>query len=406
MEQPHVVGLSPFLTTYAQGHHLPYHLRAYELLSEVTQTAYVGQEDSVESKKWFSPKFPRKMSKPKPSIKQKKFNTILKSVSSARTSFFIYEGSLYWIILAIRYMQGNINSTFIVNLFDSKVTTLRLTGTFRIFWIAFYKFIIKYSRGRLILSADNKKYFKVIKSALGENGTAYLPLFPSVKAIGKPNLVKNEKILISIRGPEGKKFLRKLAPLIRSSNQIIVHGLSREYVNEIGLPLAQISAQVPDFADYVQSSLQLSKCVLLYETGSYANQSSGRLIDFHEMGIKTIVPEGNALAEEFEKCPLIENFSYLDASKVGSFINDKQSQVKQICTCKSRSQQFQTSFSKVLAGNVQERVFARELNGPSSPLFTLIKIFLDFFAFLTSQGRFTWSNILDHCIQLFRMNHR
>ena len=163
---------------------------------------------------------------------------------------------------------------------------------------------------------------------------------------------------------------------------------------------------MPDFADYVQSSLQLSKCVLLYETGSYANQSSGRLIDFHEMGIKTIVPEGNALAEEFEKCPLIENFSYLDASKVGSFINDKQSQVKQICTCKSRSQQFQTSFSKILAGNEQERVFARELNGPSSPLFTLIKIFLDFFAFLTSQGRFTWSNILDHCIQLFRMNHR
>ena len=405
MEKPQLIGLSPFLSSQAIGHHLPYHSRAYQLFSMIADTKYVGKISQIETDTWYLKKFPKGMSRPKPLISQGKFNAILNSSAAQETSlFYVYEGSIYWAVLAMRHMQNNYKSAFIVNLFDSRTTTMRLTGRNRFAWIFLYKIIIRLCKGRLTYSVDNLTYYELLKNAIGDSNVVYIPLFPSFELIEPTHSYKNNKILISIRGPEGKKFLTELAPFISKDKRIVVHGLSSEYLLEIGLPLAQVSSHIPIFADYIKSCHETSKCLLFYETGNFSYQSSGRLIDFHELRLTTLVPEGSALKKEFGNCGLVQGFDYKDLNRVVKFINDSNALQNHECNCRPRAEQFQKTFLQQIEKKTTENVFAERLGWSSIILSLSIKFIMDVMSLLTLQGRLSFGNIRDHARELFGSN--
>jgi hypothetical protein len=404
VKKPQLIGLSPFLSSDAFGHHLPYHSRAFQLLSEIGETKYIGKRGNLNSESWYLAKFPKEMTRPRPLITQGKFDSILNTTKADKNSlFFVYEGSIYWAILAMRYMQNHNNTAFIINLFNSKITTLRLTGKFRVVWITLYKFILKQSNGRMTYSADNFKYFETLRKILGEANLLYLPLFPSFKSGRQEKLDRNSNILISVRGPKGKRFLSQLAPYIKYDARIVVHGLSKEYLLDIGLPLAQVSGHIPNFEEYVKSCLKVSKSILFYETGKYSYQSSGRLIDFHELRIPTLAPEGSAHINEFQNCKLIQAFDYQQVTAVVKFIQNELNQPNPDCNCQPREEQFRKAILKEIEKK-NEKVYCEEFNWYTKILSKSIKLSIDGLSFATLQGRLTFENFRDHIRQHFRTN--
>ena len=402
MKKPQLIGLSPFLSTDAIGHHLPYHSRAFQLLSEIAETKYIGRLGKLDSESWYLAKFPKEMARPRPLITQGKFDSILNlTKTNSNSLFLVYEGSIYWAILAMRYMQNHNNTAFIINLFNSKTTSLRLTGKFRFVWISLYKYILKQSKGRLTYSVDNFKYFETLKQILGEANLLYLPLFPSLKRGEQEKLDQNRNILISVRGPKGKRFLSQLAPYIKSDTRIVVHGLSKEYLLNIGLPLAQVSGHIPNFDAYVESCLEVSKSILLYEAGKYSYQSSGRLIDFHELHIPTLAPHGSAHINEFQNCKFIQEFDYQAVTGVVEFIRNELIQPNPDCNCQPRAEQFQKAILKQIEKN-NEYVYCEKFNWYTKILTKSIKFSIDSLSFATLQGRLTFENLRDHVRQHFR----
>jgi hypothetical protein len=330
-----VVCLSAHLREGAKGHLHQYHKSLHNLLDKHFDVVYFGGEDTHQNSKqnWFSPVLPKSLSKPSPRVSSFWLKGFLKKTTRITTGpclFYIYEGSIYWLILALKILQKNSSCVIVVNLFNSRKTVDRLTGRDREIWIRLYKWILGEGNGRILLAADNQKFFSKLLQIFPDMFVNYIPVIPSLtletKLIGNPS-----DTIILIRGEYGKKILRIIAPHIKNSPGISVHGLDRGTLNEIGLIEAKVSTGGLKEREYKDKYNEYSSCVFLYDISDFEYQSSGRFVDAHFAGIPTLVPASTAMAEEFPDCSLVVRFNEDNYISIVDFIRNPPPLLKHSC---------------------------------------------------------------------------
>jgi hypothetical protein len=330
-----VVCLSANLREGANGHFYQYHKSLHGFLDKHFDVVYIGGEDSHQNQElnWFFPILPKSLSKPAPRISNSWMTSFINKSQSIWTGpslFYIYEGSIYWLILALKIVQKKGSTVFLVNQFNSRKTVNRLTGKNRIIWLGLYKWIIQESKGRVLLAVDNQKYFTQLSQIFPEGFVKYIPIVPTLPL--DVALKKNPlETVILIRGDYGKRILRSIVPQIMNSTQISVHGIEQKTLNKIGLTKATVSTGGLTYDDYKEKYSQYAKCVFLYDPSDFAYQSSGRFVDAHFAGIPILVPAVTAMAEEFPECSQIVRFDENDFDSVVDFICNPTPPVEHSC---------------------------------------------------------------------------
>jgi len=330
-----VVCLSAHLRAGAQGHFHQYHKSLHNLLDKHFDVVYFGGEDPHQNPKqnWFSPVLPKSLSKPSPRVSSYWLKNFLNKTTKITTEpclFYIYEGSIYWLMLALKILQKNSSCVIVVNLFNSRKTVDRLTGRNREIWIGLYKWILGEGNGRILLAADNQKYFSMLSQMFSEIYVKYIPVIPSLTLDVKLSKSPSETIIL-VRGEYGKKILRIIAPHIKNSPNICVHGLDRRTLDEIGLVQAKVSTGGLKESEYKEKYNDYSRCVFLYDLSDFEYQSSGRFVDAHFAGLPTLVPASTAMAEEFPDCSLVVRFNEDNYVSIVDFIRNPPPLLKHSC---------------------------------------------------------------------------
>lgn len=221
-----IIGLSPNLHMHAIGHYLPFHYRFFQVLKGFLPVQYWGSDlEGNDSSNWFQGLLPRNLSRPIPTLRWSELKGIHEKgihKDEVRRTFFVYEGSLFWAMFANRFVQRKLNGTFLVNLFNSRVTAKRLSKPIvGAIWKSVYRTLLEYEPGRLIFTYDNSRYGSLLKEKLGSNFIRPLTLFPSINISDEDySLPTGDQILIVVRGREGREILAQIAPKIKKKSTI------------------------------------------------------------------------------------------------------------------------------------------------------------------------------------------
>jgi hypothetical protein len=227
-------------------------------------------------------------------------------------------------------VEKNDSAFFLINLFNSRKTMSRLSGKNRLIWLKIYNWILKEAKGRVLVAADNLKYFRTLTQIFPEGSVRYIPLVPSLP-LDETIKGSASETLIVVRGEYGERILKSIAPHIEEIAQLSVHGLDKMRLIEIGLMKASVSTGNLTHSDYIDKYSQYAKCVFLYDPSDFAYQSSGRFVDAHFAGVPILIPGTTAMAEEFPDCPLIQIFYEDSLASIIDFVKEQYLPEKHSC---------------------------------------------------------------------------
>jgi hypothetical protein len=326
-KQTKLVCLSPHLREGAGGHFYQYHKSLYLEFSQNFDTTYVGldSQPTPPNNAWFLTLLPESLEKPVPRVTASKLLQIIEratGTNSPKCIFYVFEGSLYWLLLGLKIIFRKPESVIVINQFKSAKAIRRLTGNYKFFWSFIYQKVLEAGRGRILISADNQKFFRKLCEIFPNEYVKYIPIIPSLPQ--DFHVKKNRKrILIVVRGKKGRNLLRDLAPSLAGIDDIIVHGLGREDLDAFGLSHVSISGGNLDSIEYSDSYKEMDKCLFLYDNPDFEYQSSARFVDSHFAGVPVMVSKKNAMAHEFEGCTLVSTFEDGNISTIIDFFEHK-----------------------------------------------------------------------------------
>jgi hypothetical protein len=392
-----IVCLSAHLRIGANGHFHEYHRALNACLSKIHRTVYIGLEAELLDNEsiWYLPLIPKSLGKPRPRITISRLKNVIDEVEEVvdgSSVYYIFEGSLYWLLLTLKIASQKKSSIFIVNQFNAKQTIARLTGRYKAAWLQAYKIILVAGKGRLMLSADNYKYYSRLRELLSDEFVKYLPITPSIPP--DFDFRKNGKeSLILVRGVAGYKLLRQLAPMLEHNDNIKVHGLGRKDLDGMGLKKVSISKGNLDSLSYFKSYENMTSSVFLYDPEFFAFQSSARFIDSHFGGIPVLVPKESSMAIEFKNCHLVSTFDYSDPTPIVDFLNNHNH--KSICNCDDTRNGFIKEFKTIILASEDNFDARVQLNNSTRCLLTSVVCSLNFLSYCTLGGTLNILSVID-----------
>ena len=392
-----LVCLSPYLSDYAAGHFYEYHRSLFLALSQEFDIAYVGSDFRAAKldSDWYMPLFPKSLGKPIPRVTTRKLNQILEDVPAMHDStsiYYVYEGSFYWLILGLKIVLRKPGSIFVINLFKSDRSVKRLTGRNNFFWRFAYSKVLQAGNGKILVSADNQKFFSKLNKILPQGYVWYLPLTPSLPRELK-NIASGSKILIVIRGAKSRDMLQTLAPHLIAIENLFVHGLGRSDLDSMGLSHVSISVGNLNSAEYHKGYTELARCLFLYDISDFEYQSSARFIDCHYAGVPIMVSRDFSMAQEFHNCTLVHAFDDNAISAILSFIKSAASMKEH--GCEDSSNRFLHQWSMIRHRISLDSQNSLRLSFPRKLLISTIASYQFVLSFCTLGGTINFLAIAD-----------
>jgi hypothetical protein len=323
------VGISGHLTSGATGHFETFHQTLYDAANRSKKLAnveYLGSSLSAGLTTWFNPVVPPStVSRIKWSNK-KFLNELIRIRESknGKTLFHIYEGNLFWVLIASQVIRAKSDTYFYLNFFNSSKYNQIIESPIRNrFFKQIFSFLVRDINKNFIFTADSERMAQKLRKMTGFQFSAY-PIYATL-----PESVTTEnakKTLVLIRGENSIQQLFKSLKISPEKNwsNIIVHGvptLESIKILETEYQIQVSKNHLPTY-EYVKFYEDIFRVIVLYDPKLFEDQSSGRLCDATVSGKELIVPSDCALTDMANSYGSYEKFDFGDYNRLAKLLTD------------------------------------------------------------------------------------
>ena len=309
------IGFSTSLTHDAPGHYKPFHLALNNEFQRIDpKSFYIGAETTDGNTVWWFPWAPKTLRTRPNYASRKKINDLKALLGNQEGLLINYEGRISHIFL-LSYIARITNVQVLLNFhYTSELTKFTKS---KIGSALFYRIICfgEYiSNQKLIFTAESHQLSSELMKKIGRE----FPAFPIFSVLEKPNLSeiakwKNEDFVwVVCRIKENSPESDSLECAIKNNpeSHFLIHGLNANLANRYRkFPNVELQELYINLENYREKLFTCSSVILLYDTNSYRNHSSGRLVDCIIFEREFIVPKGMPIPAHLENSEFVDELT-------------------------------------------------------------------------------------------------